>query len=437
MKKGVGAKIVLFICCMMLMIGICSAKAMAEDGQKIRVLLESSANMMLSMTVRSGTYTAINANGQVLASLGGDDLAVVNNNGGQYSLSINGLVMAEDQPIISIIADSPDSLFIYAGKTYRGDFKAVGSGIYFYAINVLGVEPYLYGVVGKEIGYNYAPEALKAQAIAARSYALSKIRPGNIYDVTNTVASQVYGGYSAEAASIIQAVDATYGQVVYYHGKVVEAVFHSNAGGFTENIENVWSNNDIPIIGVPSPYDSYASNFSSYGASTYAWTIEYTPARLVELANAYGNTNIGEFVDISLSTTYNGVTSVSGRAMVVTITGTAGSVTAVKDTNIRRLLGTKSSMITINDGGSGGGATAVAWMKDANGKLTAATGIEKLFGIRATGTAQAINGSNSSFYVASRSGVTKINKNGSSNVNGGTIVINGKGYGHGIGMSQW
>ncbi|MEG1998203.1 MAG: hypothetical protein RR051_07140, partial [Clostridiales bacterium] len=63
MKKGVGAKIVLFICCMMLMIGICSAKAMAEDGQKIRVLLESSANMMLSMTVRSGTYTAINANG--------------------------------------------------------------------------------------------------------------------------------------------------------------------------------------------------------------------------------------------------------------------------------------------------------------------------------------------------------------------------------------
>ncbi len=439
MNKHRTGKVIIWCSLVLLLLLASSTFALAAEIPTVRVLLESVAASQLSVTLSNGEYTAVNENGETLAALSSGDVAEIAYAGGKYQLSVNGESVATDQPVITLAALSDAGLFAYGGKQYRGDFKAMSSGVYFYAINVLDVERYLYGVVGKEMGYGFPEEALKAQAIASRSFALAKVKPGNIYyDLTNNTSSQTYGGYDAEAPGIIQAVDVTRGVVVYYQGKAVDTAYHSNAGGYTEDSANIWGSGGVPIKGVESPYDSYAAKYSSYSASSYAWTVEYTAQKMTELANAYGNTDIGDFVEISALTSYNGATSVSGRALSVTITGTKGSVTAIRDSNIRRLLSLKSSLFSIAGTGSASGSgDTVAWMKDSSGKLTAATVGSRLFGLRSGGTATQVNGENSSFYVISSSGTSQINKSGAAVIGSGTVVINGKGYGHGVGLSQW
>ena len=189
--------------------------------------------------------------------------------------------------------------------------------------------------------------------------------------------------------------------------------------------------NDVPLIGVACPYDKVAgtdSRYGSYAASCWSWTVECTPAELVYLANSYGRTNIGDFVGITMSTTYNGQTSVSGRAMQVTIKGTRDSVIATKD-DIRSLLDLKSTLFTI----SGDGATAVrAYVIGKNDKLTAWEDISGLYAESASGSVVKAGGSDDGFYVLSANGLTKLSNNSVSN--GGNVVIKGYGYGHGVGL---
>ena len=149
--------------------------------------------------------------------------------------------VVESRHPLTLYPDDTESQISLNGKTYRGGFKMMMNGDYCYGINVVDIELYLYGVVGREMGYNYHTEATKAQAVASRSYALANCSSDNVYyDVTATTASQVYGGCSAETDAIIQAVDDTRGQVLFYKKEIVPAFFSSNAGGYTENIENVW-----------------------------------------------------------------------------------------------------------------------------------------------------------------------------------------------------
>ncbi|MCR4963863.1 MAG: SpoIID/LytB domain-containing protein [Firmicutes bacterium] len=415
---------------------VCSPRALSANIPEIRVLLSSSSDQQTTVSISAGSYTALNIHDEALGYFTAGDQVSIAYSGGKYDLRRNGELVCEGESMITLSADSDGSLFTFKNVKYRGDFKAISNGVTFYSTNVLDMESYLYGVVGKEIGYNLSQEAMKAQAIASRSYAIANLKPGNIYyDVTNTTSSQVYGGYSAEGQSVTQAVDGTHGQVVYYNGKTVDAVFHSNSGGHTENVENIWGSSSVPLQGVSSPYDSYAAEASSYGASTYAWTVEYTADKLVSLANTFGKKDIGDFVSIEASTTYNGSTSVSGRALTVVITGTKGSVTAIRDTQIRSLLQVKSSLIEISGSQQSGGGSG-AWMKDSSGKLSQAQPGGELYGVRRSGTVSPVNENNDSFFALGKSGKKEIRKDGSA-VAGDVIRINGKGYGHGVGMSQW
>lgn len=96
------------------------------------------------------------------------------------------------------------------------------------------MEYYVYGVVGPEIGANSHMEALKAQAVAARGYAINQLAPGEPnYEVGDTSKYQVYHGYDGNAR-VIQAVDATRGQVVSYNGKICNTFFGASNGGQTE-----------------------------------------------------------------------------------------------------------------------------------------------------------------------------------------------------------
>ncbi|MEE8552831.1 MAG: SpoIID/LytB domain-containing protein [Desulfobacterales bacterium] len=132
---------------------------------------------------------------------------------------------------------------------YRGTFTISSGPRGLEVVNHVPVEQYLYGVVPKEMSNKWDQEALMAQAVASRTYALyikekSSEKP---FDVKATTASQVYGGYDAEARASNSAVDATRGQVMIYNGRLIIAYFHADSGGHTEDAKNVWNVN-IPYL---------------------------------------------------------------------------------------------------------------------------------------------------------------------------------------------
>ena len=123
------------------------------------------------------------------------------------------------------------------------------------AVNVVGLEQYLYGVVPAEMPATWAPEALKAQAVAARSYALATRQVGAPFDVFSDTRSQMYLGLAHESASTTAAVNATKRQVVLYNGTVATTYFSSTSGGKTESSQG-WTGTALPyLVSVPDPYD--------------------------------------------------------------------------------------------------------------------------------------------------------------------------------------
>ncbi len=147
--------------------------------------------------------------------------------------------------------------YIWIGdRWYRGAVQVISTGKKLIAINHVDLEQYLYSVLGAEMSTNFPAEALKAQAVAARTYALyrSQSTSQKLFDVDSTQSSQVYRGLSSEANTTQAAVNATVGQIVTYQGKPILAVFHSASGGHTENVEDIWSDRVPYLRGVPD-YD--------------------------------------------------------------------------------------------------------------------------------------------------------------------------------------
>lgn len=127
-------------------------------------------------------------------------------------------------------------------RTYRGEMELSEYKGNLTLVNELPMEEYLYGVVGSEMAPGWPIEALKAQAVLARTRAVGQ---GNKYGVANlsdTVYEQAYYGYTKESKDIREAVDDTEGEVIYYKGKVAESLFYSNAGGMTADGTEVWGN---------------------------------------------------------------------------------------------------------------------------------------------------------------------------------------------------
>jgi stage II sporulation protein D len=140
---------------------------------------------------------------------------------------------------------------------YRGALElrpGTGGGVT--AVNALSLDNYVMGVVPGEMPSSWLPEALKAQAVAARTYALATDRGGEVFDQYPDTRSQVYRGMTGEVHSTNQAVRDTANQVVTHDGQIIVTYFFSTSGGHTENIENVWGGDPVPYLrGVDDPYD--------------------------------------------------------------------------------------------------------------------------------------------------------------------------------------
>lgn len=150
--------------------------------------------------------------------------------------------------------------YVWIGdRWYRGETKLIHDGSDLTVINQVNIEDYLYSVVGGEMVASWPLEALKAQAVAARSYALHKQESAQnrLYDVKSTTASQVYKGIKSETPRTVEAVNTTQGQVLTYGDRPILAVFHSSSGGHTENVEDVWSR-PLPYLRGVADYDQTA-----------------------------------------------------------------------------------------------------------------------------------------------------------------------------------
>jgi stage II sporulation protein D len=156
--------------------------------------------------------------------------------------------------------------------TYRGALEVVptaGDVGSLNVVNAVGVDRYVKGVIAKESPSSWPQAALRAQAVAARSYALSVQVSGNGFDVYDDTRSQVYDGVAAETAATNAAADATAGQVVTYGGRIAQTYFSACSGGHTESVQNVFFGPAIPyLVGVTDPYDYYCP--------LHSWTLRFS-----------------------------------------------------------------------------------------------------------------------------------------------------------------
>ncbi|MBM5799812.1 MAG: SpoIID/LytB domain-containing protein, partial [Cyanobacteria bacterium K_DeepCast_35m_m2_023] len=232
----------------------------------VRVLLfEGGA---LSLAAAGQPLQLSDQSGRVLGVLepGGALLLQVDAAGGAgLRWSIEGVIRppspaAEGQEGVNEIwlePTAPDARVVLQQRQYRGRLQIRRQALGLQAINHLPLELYLPSVVGSEMPSGWPQSALRAQAVAARTYALRQRKPAQPFDLRSTVSSQMYRGLESETDSTREAVAATRAQVLTYRGDLIEAVFHSSAGGSTEASGDLWAQQLPYLIPVPD-YDDFS-----------------------------------------------------------------------------------------------------------------------------------------------------------------------------------
>lgn len=227
----------------------------------------------------------------------------------------------EVRPSIGDVMITPDSAATYFEVTYKlsgyneyfGSIQVKNIGGSLFTINHINVEEYLKGVVPAEMPRSWPLEALKAQAVAARSYALRQIKPSAVFDMDDSTRFQVYLGKKYQFASTNAAVDQTAGQVVMYGSEIIPCYYHSTSGGYTENNENIWGGRPRPYLrGVPSPWEE--------DSPWWSWSSKvFSRQELSDILARDERTNIGLLQKIEIINR-----GISGRVIAVKLSGSAG-----------------------------------------------------------------------------------------------------------------
>jgi len=212
--------------------------------------------------------------------------------------------------------------------TYRGVIRIYGTSTKVSVVNEVGLDLYLRGVVPSEMPYTWPTQALRAQAIAARSYAANHRHPSTgSYDFYDDTRSQVYHGTKGEKAATTVIVDGDPGVVLRSGTTIANAMFHSAGGGATENNEYAFPTSSGKLGSPPVSYLRGSSDRMPDGtpydaASPYAsWrTATYTVAQLSSFLAKDSRTNVGTLTRIDLS-----ARGVSGRLYRVTLSGSLGT----------------------------------------------------------------------------------------------------------------
>ena len=348
--------------------------------------IEHVPNVRVLLGSRSSDATVTSTANMVVLNSGNGQVSTISANRGTTIGVRGGKIAVNGKAIDSVVTLKPtnsDAPFLFEGKGYRGGLTLRANNGTMMVINSVPLEEYLYGVVPQEVVPSWPAAALEAQAVAARTYALHTMEQnkGKLYDVSNSTDHQVYSGVSGEYQATTNAVIKTKGVVMLYNQRPINALFHSDGGGYTEDSVNVW--------GSDVPYLKGVKDFST-GTSTSNWTVTTSRQALESKLNA-ASKGVGKLKSIQLTplgkpgqqTSDRGV---SGRIKSATFIGTSGKTTVDGD-SLRSILGLKSTLFDFYVNHN-----------------------------PATGTGKAYH-----------------NFTG----NNDTVYIKGHGWGHGLGMSQW
>lgn len=261
MRRKLLAWVLTLVICLTL---IPPAQAHAAVNGMIRVRLDSMGSVSTTGTMSvSGSYTASGSSGQITLSKG--DRLQVSASGSQLTMTYNGqsYAMGSSFTLAQNRDASGNTGLItlnntrFSTRSYQGDFTFYASGSTLSIVNTIYIENYLYGVVGNEMDNAWPLEALKAQAIAARSYAYMEMSSSGTYDIGDTTNDQVYKGYRASDNVVMRAVNETAGMLLTYGGQPFMAYYAASNGGETDTPAHVWSDRTSPACYVvkQDPYD--------------------------------------------------------------------------------------------------------------------------------------------------------------------------------------
>ena len=220
---------------------------------------------------------------------------------------------------------SSDGRGIWVGqKRFSGKLNLFVLDSEILVVNVLGIEKYLSSVVGSEMPTKWPMEALKAQAIASRTYAL-KQKGNNLFDIDSTQRNQVYNGLESRTYKTIRAVKSTRSLVLTYKNKLINALFHSSSGGMTENSQDVWKNK--------YPYLSSVKDFDKKNPKL-RWQKKFSNKELFNLFPKIGGIKNIEILSITDT----------GRVKNVKLYGAYGS-DQISGVDLRKKLGLNSTFV--------------------------------------------------------------------------------------------
>lgn len=339
-----------------------SAKATATEAQPakqapdLRVGL-ASGRASLTITPAEGKATAQTESSKTIA-LAANTAAAIRWQAGAFFVGREKL-----RGDVLTIRPSGAGELALDGRRYRGALELRHKGGGLTAVNIVPVDDYLRSVVPEEMPVDWPAEAIKAQSVAARSFALASRgrHASEGYDLCTTTHCQLYTGTAAEKSASNAAIKATRGEVLTYGGKPIEALFHTDSGGMTENSEDVWGS-----------HVSYLRAAKDTPAKTMPWTKTISRADLERKLAAKGH-DIGKVRSLALSPLAIGRSAkdrtASGRVKTMTVKGTKGTAT-LSGTTWRSLLGLKSTlfdaklakdMVTFTGYGSGHGLGISQW----------------------------------------------------------------------------
>ncbi len=326
------------------------------------------------------------------------------------------LLLNSEEKIKAVPGDMPGKISVlkYKGKKYRGGIIMQSfSGSNITVVNELPLEQYLYSVVPSEMPSSWHPEALKAQAVASRNYTLATLNRHRDqgFDLCSTEHCQAYKGMEQEKTSSVEAVNATKGKVLLYNGNVISAFYHSSSGGHTEDSENIWGTITDYIRGVEDQY--------SLGSPYDNWTLELNRADIKEKLNK-ADIDLGDIIDIKALEV-----SCYGRVTRLEIKGTKEARIFERE-KIRSILGTttlKSIWYNLKTDAD----VFVRGSLAGDSELARASG---MYVVSAAGKSKVTGLSN-------RVSIKGMDNSKSYNATPTLYTFDGRGFGHGLGMSQY
>lgn len=324
--------------------------------------------------------------------------------GGQ--LIVNGKNSGASVLVISPVATADGQRIRFNSTSYRGQLIIRNQNGKLQVVNQVRVDDYLKGVLPSEMSPSWNIEALKAQAVAARTFAFyAKTKgqhSGDGYMLCSSTHCQVYEGMGHEAQSASKAVEATSGEIMQYKGAPIYAPYHASSGGSTASCEEVWGN-DLPYLRSVKDDDSLSPH--------HDWSVEFSGAQIENKLNA-ASKGIGALKSIAMvpvegSKSPNGVHA-SGRVNGVQFAGSEGTV-VLDAQKVRQIFGLKSTYFTVRTERQ---AMLPNKQHPAKPKLKHSKGNIDAAPAAMSGTDMKIAG-------------------------GMKIFFDGHGFGHGLGMSQY